>query len=113
MGLLVAQMSNHGNNIDDEYTRKTIDMAKKNKDCILGFICQEKLCDGFLHFAPGIKLDKGNDGKDQRYMTPEEAINKGIDILIIGRGIIGSEDIFIECERYREDGWKYYKEIKL
>ena len=108
-GLLVADMSNEGNIIDANYTLRIMDMARRNPESIIGFVSQRKLCDGFLHFTPGIKLELGNDGKDQRYITPEKAISNGADIIIVGRGIIEAEDIFEECEKYRYKAWNCYK----
>ena len=108
-GLLVAEMSNKGNILDANYTLRTMEMAKKHKDSIIGFISQRKICDGFLHFTPGVRLGKSGDGKDQQYITPKEAIDKGVDILIVGRGIIGSANMLEECEKYRLEAWENYK----
>ena len=109
-GLLVAQMSNAGNLLDEEYMKKTIKMADKYRNDIIGFICQRKIgsCD-FLHLIPGISLDENNDGADQRYTTPQDAMNRGGDILIVGRGIMSKENVVEECEKYREIGWDCYK----
>ena len=40
-GLLVAQMSNKGNFLDEDYTKKTIDLASSYRNEIFGFICQK------------------------------------------------------------------------
>lgn len=108
-GLLVAEMSNEGNIIDANYKLRIIDMALKNPESIIGFVSQSKICDGFLNFTPGIKLESGCDGKDQIYNTPETAISKGTDIIIVGRGIIEAENILEECEKYRLRAWDCYK----
>ena len=108
-GLLVAEMSNDGNILDANYTLRTIEMANRNKDSIIGFISQRKICDGFLHLTPGIRIGQRGDGKDQRYITPKEAMNRGVDILIVGRGILESKNLGEECEKYRIEGWENYK----
>lgn len=108
-GLLVAEMSNEGNIIDANYKLRIIDMALKNPESIIGFVSQRKIYDGFLHFTPGIKLEVGGDGKDQRYTTPEGAITLGTDIIIVGRGIIEAENILEECEKYRLRAWNCYR----
>lgn len=108
-GLLVAEMSNDGNILDANYTLRTIEMANRNKDSIIGFISQRKICDGFLHLTPGIRIGQEGDGQDQKYITPEEAMSRGVDILIVGRGIIESRNILEECEKYRVKGWAHYK----
>ena len=108
-GLLIAEMSNEGNIIDANYKLRIIDMALKNPESIIGFVSQSKICDGFLHFTPGIKLKVGGDGKDQIYNTPETAISNGSDIIIVGRGIIEAKNILEECEKYRLRAWHCYK----
>lgn len=107
--LLVAQMSNRVNLLDYNYTQKLVKMAEKNSDNILGLICQEKLLDhNFLHFTPGIKLENRTDSCDQQYKTPKEAIQNGSDILIIGRGIIDSDNVSETCQKYQKEAWKHY-----
>ena len=109
--LLIAEMSNKGNLIDDSYTLKCKEMAENNRENILVFISQHKIADGFLHLCPGIRLSEKTDGKDQQYSTPEEAMSRGVDILIIGRGITGKaslNEIIDECEKYRLTGWENY-----
>ena len=66
-------MSNKGNIIDYNYKSRTIEMAKRNRDCVIGFISQEKICDEFLHFTPGVRMGVKGDGMDQQYVTPKEA----------------------------------------
>ena len=108
-GLLIAEMSNEGNILDANYTLRTMEMANRNRDSIIGFISQRKICDGFLHITPGVRIGERDDGKDQRYITPKDAMSKGVDVLIVGRGIIESNNIFEECEKYRLEGWDNYK----
>ena len=113
--LLIAEMSNKGNLIEDSYKLKTKIMAENNRNDILGFISQNKISNNFLHFCPGIRLSEKTDGKDQQYSTPEDAMSRGADVLIIGRGIINkpdSENMLIQCEKYRQIGWKNYQ-IKI
>ena len=102
-------MSNKGNILDANYTLRTMEMAQRHKDSIIGFISQRKICEGFLHFTPGVRIGEKDDGTDQRYVTPKEAMDKGVDVLIVGRGIIGSNDMLEECEKYRLEGWNNYK----
>lgn len=113
-GLLIAQMSNNGNLLDDEYMKKTVKMAEKYRDDILGFICQRRIggC-SFLHLVPGINLESNNDGADQRYTNPSEAMSKGADILIVGRAILNKNDIVSECEKYKQIGWDCYEKKNI
>lgn len=90
--LLIAQMSSENNLLNEDYTERTVALAEANRDIVRGFICQERLADGFLHFTPGIRIGKETDGFGQKYMTPQTAINeKGTDILIVGRGLYEDE----------------------
>ena len=110
-GLLIAQMSNEGNLLDDQYMKKTIEIAEKHREDIIGFICQKKIADSeFIYMIPGINIDCKEDNSDQQYITPQEAMERGGDIMIIGRGIIGKENILEECRKYQEIGWRSYQE---
>lgn len=90
--LLIAQMSTDGNLITQEYTDSTIDLAKANAGYVSGFICQQKLANDFLHFAPGCQLGTKGDNLGQQYNTPQALIKKGVDILIVGRGIYAADN---------------------
>lgn len=103
--LLLAQMSTAGNLITPEYTSRTIQLAEANKDIVSGFICQEKLTppkSGFLHFSPGCKLGETGDQLGQQYNTPKDLLDKGIDILIVGRGIYATDDPAAAAKMYRD-----------
>ena len=106
--ILVAEMSNDGNLIDCNYTNNVKQMALNNEDDVLGFVSQKYLLENFLCFTPGIRLENISDNSDQKYITPEKAINRGSDILIIGRGIIDSENILESCRLYQNEAWKHY-----
>ena len=77
-------MSNKNNLIDCNYTQKVVDIAKNNKDKVLGFITQEKLSDEFLNIAPGVNIDCKSDGLDQQYTGIDKLILKEIDLFIVG-----------------------------
>ena len=106
--ILVAEMSNDGNLIDYNYTNNVKQMALNNEDDVLGFVSQNYLLENFLCFTPGIRLENISDNSDQKYITPEKAINRGSDILIIGRGIIDSENILESCWLYQNEAWRHY-----
>jgi uridine monophosphate synthetase len=109
--LLLAQMSSKNNLITPEYTLKTLAMAEENTDFVIGFITQERISDAphFIHFTPGVKLEEGSDALGQQYNTPKTAIlHKGVDIIIVGRGIFQAENPASEAEVYRKAGWTAY-----
>jgi len=101
--LLIAQMSSQNNLIDENYTQNVIKMANKYKNIVTGFICQEYLCNDFIHFTPGVSIDNKNDKYQQGYTSPDYLINtKQIDVLIVGRSII-SQLIMIKSNSCYKD----------
>lgn len=118
--LLLAEMSSAGNLLTPEYTDACIKAARGNQDFVLGFIAQRSLNqeadDAFLTFAPGVSLPKEGDevvkgdGKGQQYRGPEQVVGKdGVDVVIVGRGILGAMDRGREAERYRKPAWEAYE----
>lgn len=109
--LLIAELSVEGNLINQDYVQKSVELALKNPESVLGFICQNKLVDhpGFIHFTPGIQIAKESDLLGQRYKTPTSAIlERGTDIVIVGRGITQSNDPKKVAEMYRSLSWDAY-----
>lgn len=105
--LLIAQMSSKDNLLTEEYTRKTVEYAKLNADFVIGFIAQEKLIDDprFIHMTPGVKKETSGDALGQQYNTPQSVIQKGADIIIVGRGIYEASNPQKEAAIYRKLGW--------
>ena len=114
--ILLAQMTPAGNLFTEKYALETVELAKKNSDFVVGFIgscdrpetlrkIRETAGEDFVIFTPGIKLQKGGDNLGQIYNTPEKAIQNGADVIIVGRGIIQSENPADEAEKYRAAGW--------
>lgn len=120
-GLLVlAQMSSAGNLLDAAYAQACVNIARDNKDFVMGYIAQESLNtqaeDQFITMTPGCQLPSEDqekamgDGMGQQYNTPAKLIGeKGVDIIIVGRGIIKAECPQAEAERYRIKGWEAYE----
>jgi len=113
--LLLAEMSSKGSLATDAYIEAAVEMARRNKDFVIGFIAGRKLGsneDDFIIMSPGIGLDASNDGLGQQYRTPRNVIfENGSDIIIVGRGIYGSgKDVAAEAQRYRDAGWEAYLE---
>ncbi|MFH1375395.1 MAG: orotidine-5'-phosphate decarboxylase [Patescibacteria group bacterium] len=130
--ILLAQMTPEGNLFTEDYALKTVEIAKNNQDFVVGFIgssdepevlkkIREAAGDDFLILVPGIKippdplLQKGGEGRSggddlgQTYNTPEKAIQAGADVIIVGRGIIASDDPAAEADKYRLAGWEALK----
>ena len=107
-----------------EYTQACLSAARETPDFVLGFVTQKSLnaapTDAFLSFAPGVTLPPASpaggdekstsDGMGQRYRSPATVVGvDGIDVAIVGRGILGAEDRGREAERYRRAAWEAYE----
>ena len=110
--LLLAEMSSKGTLAKGDYTAETLEMAKANKDFVIGFITMRQLVDDpcFINMTPGVQLAVGSDSLGQQFNTPENIIlQQKSDIIIVGRGIYEAADMVGEAKRYREAGWKAYR----
>lgn len=113
--LLIGQMSSKGNMIDQNYTTKTIELAEKYSDFVMGFICQEQLTNNpnLLHITPGVNLASKEDTLGQQYNSPEYVIGtKGTDLIIVGRGITQAENPILAAQNYKDAAWKAYMQRK-
>lgn len=109
--LLIAEMSSVGHLLNEQYQLATVQMAHRHADVVTGFITQHRLTDKpeWVHMAPGIALEGSGDHLGQRYTTPEEAILKnGIDMIIVGRGIISHANPKQIASEYRERAWNAF-----
>lgn len=124
--LLLAEMSTKGTLARGEYTNDAVRMARSNSEFVIGFIAQRRM-DGlgldlsnasadedFLVLTPGVGLEVQGDSMGQQYRTPDEVIRQsGCDVIIVGRGVYGTdlkdvETIRGRAERYRQEGWNAY-----
>jgi len=108
--LLLAEMSAFGSLATGSYTEKAIEWANLHQDFVMGFICQRKLSHfpGFIHITPGIQFADKSDFLGQQYNTPESAIAKGSDVLIVGRGIYAAKNPREAAFLYKKAGWQAY-----
>lgn len=114
--LMLAELSSKGSLAYGEYSEKTIEIAKSDKQFVIGFIAQRDmggLDEGFdwIVMTPGVGLDDKGDGLGQQYRSVDEVISTGTDVIIVGRGLFGKgRDPDVEGKRYRDAGWKAYLE---
>ncbi|CCE66047.1 hypothetical protein TPHA_0O00780 [Tetrapisispora phaffii CBS 4417] len=112
--LMLAELSSKGSLAHGEYTRGTVDIAKSDKDFVIGFISQKDMGgkdEGFdwLIMTPGVGLDDKGDSLGQQYRTVDDVVSTGSDIIIVGRGLFANgRDPKVEGERYRKAGWDAY-----
>jgi len=110
--VLVAEMSSEAHLCSKEYIQKTVEIANRNKDFVIGFICQSYLTADpeMVHMIPGVRLEEGSDGLGQKYITPKDAFTSGADIVIIGRGILKAENRVKKAKQYQEISYNAYCE---
>lgn len=112
--LMLAELSCKGSLAHGEYTKSTVDIAKSDKDFVIGFIAQNDMGgreEGFdwLIMTPGVGLDDKGDSLGQQYRTVDEVVSSGSDIIIVGRGLFAKgRDPDAEGTRYRKAGWEAY-----
>ena len=89
-------------------------LAEEHSDFVFGFICQKRISENpaFIHITPGIQFNENSDMKDnlgQQYTTPEMAIleNK-CDVIVVGRGILKSENQVNTALKYKNAAWEAY-----
>ena len=120
-------MSTKGSLATGAYTEQAVKMARSHRDFVIGFIAQRRMNavgrndgdddDDFLVLTPGVGLDIRGDGMGQQYRTPEEVLNAGCDVIIVGRGIYGNgptldiQSVQAQAERYRAAGWSAYEKL--
>ncbi|KAJ3416625.1 orotidine 5'-phosphate decarboxylase [Chytridiales sp. JEL 0842] len=113
--LILAEMSSAGSLAKGSYTTEAYEMAKRNRDFVIGFIAQNRVKaeegEDFLYLTPGVGLVAKGDALGQQYRTPREVIVDSLcDVIIVGRGIYGSGDAVENAKKYREAGWNAYLE---
>ncbi len=119
-GFVLARMSSKGNLLNETYTRKCFEAAKKNPQWVAGFIghgnsvedikrFKSKFPGSELLMMPGVKKEAGSDAMGQQYITIEDAVGGGADCIIVGRGILKADDPGKEAKLYRERAWKAFQ----
>ena len=99
-------MSSQNNMFNGMYIQSLINLVYNHSEIFGGIVCQKKLLSlPVPHLCPGIKLFDKSDGKGQKYRTPKEAFESGIDFLIVGRDIYQSDNIEAKAKEYKENTW--------
>ncbi|KAG6873747.1 dihydroorotate dehydrogenase [Termitomyces sp. Mi166 len=125
--LLLAEMSTKGALTTGVYTEEAVRMARARRDFVIGFIAQRRMegvgimegetvdeAEDFLVLAPGVGLHAKGDAMGQQYRTPKEVVlDSGCDVIIVGRGIYGTDPSLTEAiasraQEYRAAGWEAY-----
>ncbi|KAJ8133262.1 hypothetical protein O1611_g366 [Lasiodiplodia mahajangana] len=116
--LILAEMTSKGSLATGSYTQKCIEMARKSPQSMIGFVATQALSnistgdvppdEDFVVFTTGINMKSEGDKLGQQYQTPAEAVRRGADFIIAGRGIYEAADAVEAAKAYREDGWRAY-----
>ena len=88
-------------------------MGEGDVDFCCGFICQSRVSrsGSLIHVTPGVKLDCEGDGLGQQYVTPRAAvIDRGADIIVVGRGITEAQDPLKTAQLYQQQAYDAYLE---
>ncbi|KIV95605.1 orotidine 5'-phosphate decarboxylase [Exophiala mesophila] len=117
--LILAEMTSKGSLAIGEYTRASVEIARKYPDTVLGFVSTRELSkhspnapstEDFVVFTTGVNISSKGDALGQQYQTPTTAMQGGSDFLIAGRGIYASADPIASVKEYQDAGWKAYKQ---
>lgn len=114
--LMLAELSSKGSLAKGEYTKQTVEIAKTDKDFVIGFIAQNDMGgrdEGFdwIIMTPGVGLDDTGDALGQQYRPVSEVVKNGSDVIIVGRGLYGKgRDPIEQAKRYQKASWDAYLE---
>ncbi|KFZ10326.1 hypothetical protein V502_08199 [Pseudogymnoascus sp. VKM F-4520 (FW-2644)] len=100
--LILAEMTTKGSLATGDYTKSSVEIARKHKDFVIGFD------EDFVIFTTGVNRSSKGDKLGQQYQTPTSAIERGADFIIAGRGIYAAEDPVASVKLYQTEGWEAY-----
>lgn len=117
--LILAEMTTKGSLATGDYTKLSVEIARKHRTFVAGFVATRALssispnmeaADGedFVVFTTGVNRKSAGDSLGQQYQTPASAVSRGADFIIVGRGIYAAEDPVEAVQLYRKEGWEAY-----
>lgn len=117
--LILAEMTSKGSLATGDYTTASVEIARKYKDTVMGFVSTKELSlctpkgtraadEDFVVFTTGINISSKGDALGQQYQTPTTAMEGGSDFLIAGRGIYAAKDPIAVVKEYQKAGWDAY-----
>lgn len=117
--LILAEMTSKGSLAVGSYTEKSVELARKHTNAVIGFVAMRSLTgvageghagEDFVTFTTGVNMASKGDSLGQQYQTPAEAVGRGADFVIAGRGIYAAEDPVAAAQAYRKNAWDAYVE---
>lgn len=108
--VLIAQMSSAGSLLNRDAVQAAYDMAHAHSGFVIGFICQSRITTNptFIHMTPGVSFESGGDSLGQQYLSPEQAVANGADIIIVGRAVTAAQDPEKAAIRMKERAFDAY-----
>lgn len=112
----ISDMSNKSNtcnlleDCNKEYNNYKLKNIIEKYNNVCGIVTQKRVLedDSILYLTPGVQLKSFNN-EDQKYRDVQSAIiSDNCDIIIVGRGIINSDNIDKQAELYKMLGWTSY-----
>lgn len=119
--LVLAEMTTKGSLAVGDYTRLSVETARKYKNSVIGFVATRSLTslanklgpvdqEDFVVFTTGVNRSSAGDSLGQQYQTPSQAIKNGADFIIAGRGIYAASDPVEAVKLYQKEGWDSYQD---
>jgi orotidine-5'-phosphate decarboxylase len=117
--LILAEMTTKGSLATGDYTKSSVEIARKHKDVVIGFVATRSLTavetdsvatedEDFVIFTTGVNRSSKGDKLGQQYQTPTSAVERGADFIIAGWGIYAAEDPVESVKLYQTEGWEAY-----
>lgn len=118
--LILAEMTSKGSLAVAEYTRASVEIARKYPNTVMGFVSTRELSssspspttaddEDFVVFTTGVNISSKGDALGQQYQTPTSAMEGGSDFLIAGRGLYAAADPVAAVKEYQSAGWEAYE----
>ena len=113
-------MTSKGSLATGAYTKSSVQFARKYSPFVIGFVATQELGsvitdvpetgEDFVVFTTGVNRSSTGDKLGQQYQTPKDAVGRGADFIIAGRGIYAADDPVETVKLYQAEGWNAYLE---
>ncbi len=110
--ILIAEMSTGDTLTTADYARNASKIAAAYPNSVIGIVSQNERPQSTaqIMFTPGIHLEQSGDALGQTYQSPATAFAaRGVDIIIVGRGIYAAENPTEKAKEYQRIAWQAYE----
>ncbi|OAA75695.1 Orotidine 5'-phosphate decarboxylase [Akanthomyces lecanii RCEF 1005] len=112
------EMTSKGSLATGSYIQQCIEVARKYSQSTIRFVATQAIAtdpnesttssEDLFVFTTGINMKSSGDKLGQQYQTPADAVRRGADFIIAGRGIYASANPVDLAKEYQEQGWRAY-----